>query len=79
MPRMTDKPWFGPKRYFGWGWSPVSREGWVVSGTALALVILAMTLLSSTARTWAVALVVAGFVAVVFATGDPPGGPRDEA
>jgi len=79
MPRMTNKPWFGPKRYFGWGWSPASWEGWVVSGAALVLVILAMTLLSSGARTWAVVLVSAGLVAVAAATGGRPGGPDDVA
>lgn len=24
--------WFGPKRFFGWGWSPVSWEGWAAIG-----------------------------------------------
>jgi hypothetical protein len=23
-----EKAWFGPRR-FGWGWAPVSREGWI--------------------------------------------------
>jgi len=26
---MTGRQWFGPKR-FGWGWSPVTWQGWVV-------------------------------------------------
>ena len=32
---MGERPWFGPRR-LGWGLSPVSVEGWVVTGLALA-------------------------------------------
>ena len=28
MPLLTKKAWFGPK-YLGWGWRPVTWEGWV--------------------------------------------------
>jgi hypothetical protein len=28
MKRITTKPWFGPKR-FGWGWTPITWEGWL--------------------------------------------------
>lgn len=28
MKRLTKKPWFGP-RTFGWGWQPITWEGWV--------------------------------------------------
>ena len=30
-------PWFGPKRY-GFGWRPISREGWLVSLAYLVLI-----------------------------------------
>ena len=30
MPRLTSQPWFGPRRVFGWGWSPISWQAWVV-------------------------------------------------
>jgi hypothetical protein len=29
MPKLTKKPWFGPKRW-GWGWRPISWQGWLV-------------------------------------------------
>jgi hypothetical protein len=28
-PLIGDKVWFGPRRH-GWGWRPVSWEGWVI-------------------------------------------------
>jgi len=28
MKRLTKKPWFGPK-YLGWGWRPITWEGWL--------------------------------------------------
>jgi hypothetical protein len=33
------KPWFGPKRFIGWGASPASWEGWVVTAIYILLVI----------------------------------------
>lgn len=37
-PLIGSKAWFGPRR-FGWGWSPVTAEGWAVlaAGTGAAL------------------------------------------
>ncbi len=33
---ITRRPWFVPKRHFGWGWSPASWQGWVVTLIFLA-------------------------------------------
>ena len=30
MPRLVEKPWFGPRRVPGWGWTPVTWQGWAV-------------------------------------------------
>ena len=70
MTRITKTAWFGPKR-FGWGWTPVSWQGWVVT-IAFSLV----GQLVSRARPRR-ALVVslalaAAFVAIAALTGDPP-------
>ena len=44
------RPWFGPRRY-GWGLTPVSWQGWVVTAAYVAAVFaLAITL--STAQPW---------------------------
>jgi hypothetical protein len=43
-------PWFGPKRY-GWGLTPISWQGWVLTGAYVAAVfVLAITL--STPQPW---------------------------
>ena len=34
---ITKHPWFGPKTGMGWGWTPVSWEGWLVTGLCLAV------------------------------------------
>ncbi len=30
MRRVTKEPWFGPKR-LGWGWRPITWQGWVLT------------------------------------------------
>jgi hypothetical protein len=78
--RVTRTAWFGPKRYLGWGWTPISWRGWVTTavfvalngavtfwrapGPRLALLVTAHVVLAGT------------FLTVVILTGDPPGGPR---
>lgn len=39
MPVLTKDPWFGPKRVLGWGWTPVSPAGWVVTVIAVMLLV----------------------------------------
>ena len=75
MARVTRTAWFGPKRW-GWGWSPVSWQGWVVT-VAFAAVgqILRNVLPPRRAALMALAMV-AAFLGVVVLTGDPPGSRR---
>jgi hypothetical protein len=35
---ITKHPWFGPKRV-GWGWRPVSWEGWLATALCVVVVI----------------------------------------
>jgi hypothetical protein len=66
--------WFGPHR-FGWGWSPVSPEGWVFTA-ALALVgiVSSRALRRRPFSQLAVAVIAtAAFMLVVMATGTKPG------
>jgi hypothetical protein len=37
---ITKHPWFGPKR-IGWGWRPVSWEGWAATAIFAVVVIAA--------------------------------------
>lgn len=78
--RVTRTAWFGPKRYLGWGWAPVSWRGWVVTAVFVAV--------NGAVTFWrgpgnrlvslvgAHVVLVAAFLTVVVLTGDPPGGPR---
>jgi hypothetical protein len=73
--RVTPKPWFGPKRALGWGWTPVSWEGWVTTGVFVALTIVVGSFWGGHLLLPLIVLIVA-FLVVVFLTGDPPGGPE---
>ena len=78
MPRLTKEPWFGPKRVTGWGWTPISTGGWVVTGMALVLVVVSLTTLPRPLNALAVIGVAIALAAVAALTGTSPGGPRDE-
>lgn len=36
---ITKHPWFGPKNGFGWGWTPVSWEGWALTALCVAAIL----------------------------------------
>ena len=72
--RVTSKPWFGPKKYLGWGWRVVSWEGRVATAIFVALMITA-GLLAGRSRVIALAVLIIAFGVVVLFTGDRPGGP----
>ena len=77
MPRLTREPWFGPKTVAGWGWTPVTWQGWLATALLIILVLVALTLLRGTAAAFiVVALLVAAYVALAALTGTAPGGPR---
>lgn len=72
-PLIGEKVWFGPRR-LGWGLSPESIEGWLVTATAVALTFVA-------ARTWpahplARRLPMIALVVVAVTKGTSPGGRR---
>ena len=75
MPRLTKEPWFGPKRYVGWGWAPASWQGWLATAMMLGLVIIAVWTLHSPWGFAIAAVVVVLFLALASLTGTPPGGP----
>lgn len=70
-PLIGRKAWFGPRR-LGWGLSPASAEGWVVTGVAVAATIALSSLLRH--QRWAGLLVVAALLIIVFVKGTSPGG-----
>ncbi len=76
---ITRRPWFGPKRHFGWGWSPASWQGWVVTAAFLVCIVGCQYYFK---RPWpsgasAIACLVI-FLGVVMLTGTKPGGPNSK-
>ncbi|HUD20694.1 MAG TPA: hypothetical protein VMQ44_01335 [Candidatus Saccharimonadales bacterium] len=67
---ITKKPWFGPK-YLGWGWRPITWEGWLALLIWLGLLLLAVHFFGVN---W---LIIVGLVIVLcvfcYLTGGKPG------
>ena len=75
MPRLVEKPWFGPRKIAGWGWSPASWQGWVVIAVFIVAIAACAFLLPSTAAKVVADIVLIGLLfAVCWLTGTPPGG-----
>lgn len=72
--RITAKPWFGPKRYSGWGWTPVSPEGWAATALSVAGIIVSNVMLHGAHLAIAVVVICVLLVGLALITGDPPGG-----
>lgn len=76
---ITSTPWFNARR-FGFGWRPVTWQGWAASGAFVALVIGVTRLTDDPAATaTSVALLVCLLVLVCYLTGGRSGpvGPGD--
>jgi hypothetical protein len=75
--RLTSKPWFGPKKHVGWGWSPISWEGYAATAVLLVVLFGSLIALPRSAFAYIVAAVVcSAYLLLVVLTGDPPGGPK---
>lgn len=74
----TERPWFGPRR-FGWGWEPVTWEGWVATAVLIPLDVAAIVVVSERWGEWwgtaAGVVGVAGIIGLCIAKGTEPGGP----
>jgi hypothetical protein len=71
---ITRHPWFGTKKYIGWGWRPISWEGWAVTILWLASVFAAHLLMGATPAFTAVAIgLVVLLLVICWLTGLPPG------
>ena len=71
--RVTKKAWFGPKRVLGWGWTPVSWEGWLTMGLFLVLVLLSVAIWHGAGTVIAAVVLVGALLVVCLLTGDAPG------
>lgn len=71
---ITKYPWFGPKRSFGWGWTPITWEGWALTALMLIAVLGAFLVFGrSPAATYITIGVTAVFLVLVILTGTAPG------
>ena len=71
---ITRHPWFGPKNGLGWGWTPVSWEGWAVTGLCLAVIVGAYLVYGYAPMTTYVTLAaIAVLILVCVLTGTQPG------
>ena len=73
--RVTKKAWFGPKTVLGWGWSPVSWEGGLVSAGFIVLTLASVIIWPGTGAMIAVPVLIGLLLVIVVLTGDPPGSP----
>ena len=74
---ITSRPWFGPKKYIGWGWTAVAWQGWAVVMVFIGASLGFYLYLGVTAS-FALAefLCVVALLGVCILTGTKPGGPR---
>jgi hypothetical protein len=71
---ITKHPWFGPKKTFGWGWTPVTWEGWFVTAICASIVIGAFLAFGySAAAIYLTIGAVGALVAICLLTGTAPG------
>ena len=75
MPRLVEKPWFGPRRLPGWGWTLITWQGWVVTAILLAAILSCGFLITSvTMKVVVEVTLVVLLIAACALTGTRPGG-----
>ncbi len=68
-------PWFGPKSAgSGWGWTPVTWQGWFVTALFTILILGMAFLHTGRHRALAILAIVGVYLALVIMTGTKPGG-----
>ncbi|MDA0365715.1 MAG: hypothetical protein O3B31_05180 [Chloroflexi bacterium] len=73
MRKITGKPWFGPGRWLGWGSTPSTWQGWLVTLIVIVVLLFARSLIDSQ-LVWliAVAVILGAYYVVIRLTGAPP-------
>ena len=76
-PRLTpivgEKVWFGPRGWGGWGWQPVSWEGWFVTGAGAAVIVALLARWGDDQAGGLIIGVVIALIVVCFLKGTSPG------
>jgi hypothetical protein len=79
---ITKKPWFGPKRTFGWGWTPITWQGWAVTAIHLVTLFAAVGYFGLYRKDTLTTLLIAFgssavLIGIAMLTGTKPGGPQE--
>lgn len=74
MKRITNEPWFS-ERQIGWGWAPITWQGWVVTLILVLIIVLDTQYLIKNPIFFIIIFVLAvlGFSIVALLTGGKPG------
>jgi L-asparagine transporter-like permease len=73
MTKITKKAWFG-KRILGWGYRPISLEGWLVTVVFLVAILVSICYLEKTTTRYAIlAVILIVFHIIIYLTGNAPG------
>ncbi len=72
MRRLVKTPWFGPRR-FGWGWTPLTWQGWAVSGVFLVAIVVCGEFIHGVPKAIVEIGLVVLLIAVCALTGTRPG------
>lgn len=74
MKRITKEPWFG-KRRIGWGWTPITWQGWIITLILILIILVDAKYLAQTPVLLIIVLVIAtiGFIIIALLTGGKPG------
>ena len=72
---ITSRPWFGPKKYLGWGWTPITWEGWLATAVFLAAFLVCFLVIRGAIGIAGGLILLAAYQGVVLLTGTKPGGP----
>ena len=73
MTRITKKAWFG-KRILGWGYRPISLEGWLVSAVFLFAIFASIDYFEETTTRYAIlAIILITFQIIIYLTSNAPG------
>ena len=73
MTRITKEAWFG-KRILGWGYRPISLEGWLVTIVFLAAIFASISYLEKTTIGYVVlAVILIVYQIIIYLTSDSPG------
>ncbi len=70
---ITSRPWFGPKKYLGWGWTPITWEGWLTTAVFLAAFLVCFLVIGGGAGIAGGLILVAAYLGMVLLTGTCPG------